>query len=49
MARSLRFENVLILKTKPNSAPAKERIQFIAGVHCTSSQFVAAQIKSSND
>jgi len=27
LARKLRFENVLILKTKPNSAPAKERVQ----------------------
>ena len=45
----LRFENVLILKTKPDRAPAKERVQLIADVRCTSSQFIAAQIKSSND
>ena len=45
----LRFENVLILETKPDSAPAKERVQLIADVHCTSSQFIAAEIKCSND
>src|SRR4029453_4393278 len=45
----LRFKNVLILKTKPDRAPAKERIQLIADVQCTTRQFIAAQIKRAND
>ena len=35
-------ENVVLLEAKPDCAPAKERVQLIAGVCCTSREFIAA-------
>src|SRR5882724_1720883 len=45
----LRLENLYVLKTKADRAPAKERVQLIGVIYCARSQFIAAEIKCSNN
>src|SRR5437870_4723348 len=45
----LRLEDVYILKTETDRAPAKKRVQLIGDIYCTRSQFIAAEIKRSNN
>ena len=45
----LRFENVLILETKPDRAPAEEWVQLISDVCHTLGKFIATQIECANN